>query len=170
FDNDADDMILFVQTGARVAKPLNVGRARSRGHEFDLSLGMGRAAGLTLAYTVQTATNLSPYPDYHNKELPGRPAQELHATFTYGRPGWNAAWTLTHRTAFYLDQANNPVRRVPAHSIHGLRLGLASPAKGTRLDLELDNLGNEQYADEYGFPVPGRAIYMTISMDSPARP
>ncbi len=170
FDNDADDMILFVQTGARVAKPLNVGRARSRGHEFDLSLGMGRAAGLTLAYTVQTATNLSPYPDYHNKELPGRPAQELHATFTYGRPGWNAAWTLTHRTAFYLDQANNPVRRVPAHSIHGLRLGLASPAKGTRLDLELDNLGNEQYADEYGFPVPGRAIYMTISVDSPARP
>ena len=95
-----------------------------------------------------------------------RIARIAAAEFGYEYEFCGLRWRVSPAELFEI----NPVRRVPAHSIHGLRLGLASPAKGTRLDLELDNLGNEQYADEYGCPVPGRAIYMTISMDSPARP
>ena len=156
-------MIVFVQTGARVAKPLNIGRARSRGHEVDLRLDLDHGAGLSLAYTEQRATNLSPFPDYRGKQLPARPRHELHSTVTVALAPWEAAWTLTYRDGFFLDQANNPVRRVPAHWTHGLRVASGANRFGLHVVLELDNIGNEQYADEYGFPVPGRALYLTLS-------
>ena len=59
----------------------------------------------------------------------------------------------------YLDRAN--LRPVPARHIHsaGIRMGVGGNLEVT---LEAKNLLDDQVADLWGYPLPGRAYFVTL--------
>jgi outer membrane receptor protein involved in Fe transport len=57
----------------------------------------------------------------------------------------------------------SPAARVPSYTTHDLSLDFALGGGGFHARIEADNLSDEQYEDVLGFPVPGRAFYVTLS-------
>src|SRR5262249_56501109 len=112
----------------------------------------------------------------HGKKLPGRPADEA---FGHLELGWSPSRPLPlgHATAalwpgrlFYeanviaddfLDRAN--VRRVSSRVLHEVGLELALPLPATRVTFEVKNAGDDRTRDALGFPLPGRALFVTLS-------
>ncbi|MFQ5478702.1 MAG: TonB-dependent receptor [Candidatus Binatia bacterium] len=167
FDNDSDDMIVFIQTGTRQTKADNVGSARVRGHELRLDLATGSGLSLETNYSSQDASNLTNAPSSHSRVLPGIPEQELFARLRLDRGSWNLAWEYDYRGRIFLDLANFVA--VGGRSLHNLSFGLNPFGPDLELRLEANNLTNEQALDVFGFPLPGRSWYFTLSYSPGAR-
>jgi hypothetical protein len=52
---------------------------------------------------------------------------------------------------------------VESRTLHGVGLDLGLPVAGLRLGLEMKNVGDERREDLFGFPLPGRAMFATLS-------
>ncbi len=161
FDNDVDDMIVFVPSGARVPRPQNIGASRVQGHELRIEASLGKWLGFEANYTRQQADNRSKVRDFRGKELPSLPRDEAYLSLSLLRRRWRLRYQLELQSRIFLDRAN--LQRVPGHATHSVDLSLGPLAKGWRIKLEGDNLGNRQFSDVFGFPVPGRAFYLTLS-------
>ncbi|TMA70021.1 MAG: TonB-dependent receptor [Deltaproteobacteria bacterium] len=176
FDNQVDDLIILVQNSQRLARPENVSDAVVRGHEVAVRGRLWDRLGAALNYTHQEARDEGPVTFLRGKALPGRPADEA---FAHLELAWSPTRPLPlgHRTAglwpgrlFYeanviaddfLDRAN--VRRVSSRVLHEVGLELALPVPGVRLTLEAKNVGDDRTRDVLGFPLPGRALFATVS-------
>ncbi|RMF21066.1 MAG: TonB-dependent receptor, partial [Deltaproteobacteria bacterium] len=161
FDNEVDDMIVFVPSGARVPRPQNVGAASVRGHELRLEAGLGSHVDCRLSYTRQQAEDRSNIRDFRGHDLPSQPRDELYGRVSVSGRRWRLTYEVDAQSRVFLDRAG--FQRVPGHATHGLTLALGPWAGGWHVELEADNLGDEQYSDVFGFPVPGRAFYLTLS-------
>jgi len=62
----------------------------------------------------------------------------------------------------FLDRAN--VRHVGSRLLHDVGVEVALPMiAGLRVGLEVKNAGDDQTRDALGFPLPGRAVFATVS-------
>jgi len=173
FDNQIDDLIILVQNSQRVVRPENVTAADVRGHEVSLGGRLWERLGLAANYTHQQARDTGEVTFLRGKQLPGRPADEAFARA-------ELAWSPVHPLplapglwpgrVFYeanviadnfLDRAN--VRRVGSRVLHDVGLELGLPLPGLRLTLEAKNAGDDRTRDALGFPLPGRALFVTAS-------
>ncbi len=115
---------------------------------------------------------------FRGNQLPGRPADEAYArvelAWSAERPLPLGAWTsrLWPGRLYYdvnlisdnpLDRANNQFKFVDSRTLHGVGLDLGLPLGGLRLGLEMKNAGDERTQDVFGFPLPGRALFATLS-------
>lgn len=159
FNNDIDDLIVFVQNSQRVFVPLNVGGARLRGHELAAHLGLHEHAVVDLNYTHQDATNLSP--EYFGKRLPGRPEHELYARLQLIY-GWaRVYYELNYVGGNFLDQANfDAVARRDVHTA-GLHV---EPLSWLRFNFEARNLTDNRIRDLLDFPLPGLSFFGTMTV------
>jgi iron complex outermembrane receptor protein len=114
-------------------------------------------------YTHQHAENRSNILDEHGKDLPSMPDDELHVRLAWERAAWTIAYELDYRSDVFLDRVQSPAARVPSYTTHDLSLDFALGERGFHARIEADNLTDEQYEDVIGFPVPGRAFYVTLS-------
>jgi iron complex outermembrane receptor protein len=170
FNNDVDDMIVFIPSGNRIPRPQNVGSARIRGHEVRLEAAGPGGTSLSANYTHQDAENRTPFPDVVGKQIPSLPRDEGYARLAMDRTRWSIAYEAQARSAVFLDQTNL-LERSPSHAVHSVELRLrpwrggdrSRALDGLEIALEMENLGDEQVSDVYGFPVPGRAFYVTLS-------
>jgi len=162
FDNDVDDMIVFVASGNRIPRPHNVGSARVTGHELRLELGGPYDTSLAANYTHQDAENRTPFPEFEGKQLPSLPRDEVYVRTALAHGLWSLFYDLEYRSSVYLDQANL-LERSPAYTTHSLTLELRPFATDLRLLVQAQNLTNEQVDDVVGYPLPGRAFYVTLS-------
>jgi len=162
FYNDIDDMIVFIPAGNRIPRPQNVGKTRVSGHELRLEAGGPWGLAVSSNYTHQDAENRTPFPEFHGKDVPSLPSDEVYARLGVDRTYWSLAYELEYRSDVFLDQANL-LEPSPAHTTHSLTLELRHPRSGFTLTVEGRNLGDEQVEDVVGFPVPGRAFYVTLS-------
>ena len=176
FDNQVDDLILLVQNSQQLAKPENVSSAEVRGHEVAVRGRLWGRLGMAVNYTHQQARDDGPVTFLRGKALPGRPADEafahLELGWSPGRPLPLGRWTtaLWPGRLFYeanviaddfLDRAN--VRRVSSRVLHEVGVELTLPLHGVRLTLEAKNVGDDRTRDVLGFPLPGRALFATVS-------
>ena len=163
FDNDVDDMIVYVASGSRIPRPQNVGSARVSGHELRLEGSGPFGTSVSANYTHQDAENHTPFPEFHGKQIPSLPSDEVYARTTLARTHWSLSYEFDYRSTVYLDQANL-LDRSPAYTTHSFSLELRPfLAQDLRLALQLHNVTNEQVSDVVGYPVPGRAFYVTLS-------
>ena len=164
FNNDVEDMILFITSGNRIPRPQNVGKARVRGHEVRLEAAGPGGVSVESNYTHQDAENRTPFPEFRGKELPSLPRDELYSRMTIDRGPWSLTYELEYRSSVFLDQANLLAdERVPAHTIHGITLEMRPFRSDVRFAFEASNLGDRQISDVVGFPAPGRAFFLTVS-------
>ena len=173
FDNQIDDLIILVQNSQRVIQPRNVTSASVRGHEVSIRGRFWRRLALTANYTHQRARNETDVTFLRGKQLPGRPADEAFArtelSWSPSRPLPLAARLWPGRVFYeanviadnFLDRAN--VRSVGSRVLHDVGLQVVLPLAGVRVTFEAKNVGDDRTRDALGFPLPGRALFVTGS-------
>ena len=162
FDHRYEDLIQFVHTSQATSRPVNIGKARVYGIELTAQRRFGSRVDLSGNYTYQKATDKSNIPHLVGNILPNRPP---HALFV------RATMRLGHFTAFYdyafedgnfLDQAN----RRPLLSRHVHNAGVKVDTRlRFHIGLEVKNLTGAQIADTWGYPLPGRAVFVSVNAD-----
>ena len=176
FDNSVDDLIVLVLNSQNIVRPENVTSARIQGQEVTVRGRLADRLSLSANYTHQNARDTGDVTFLRGKQLPGRPANEA-----YGRveldwsptrplpwiPATRALWP--GRVFFeaniiagnYLDRAN--VRFVSSRVLYDVGIELALPLPRTRITLEVKNLSDDRTRDVLGFPLPGRAAFVTLA-------
>ena len=177
------DAIEYISNPIGIRTPLNMAGARVSGIEASLRIDARYAGGnlsLTRLWTKSEADN----PSMRGKQLPWRSEWSadgtLYAAFRGARIEWTSAWD----SPFFADARN---RRVyPERWLHDLTVSYRPEAYARiEFSLELRNITNERVrsteirngsnnidvpraiADYRGFPLPGRAIYATVTWRGP---
>ncbi len=162
FINRIDDQIVFLPSGARVPRPQNIGKTSVRGHELRLELRSTRQLSLSANYTAQRAKNRSKILDFRDKKVPTLPDEEAFARLSFTKPRWQLDYELWYRGRVFLDQSND--RALAAYTTHSLSLTLQlTRIEGFALKLAAANLSDQRSQDRLGFPLPGRAFFVTLS-------
>ena len=161
FNNDATDLIVFIQNSASVFVPTNIGAARLRGHELSTHAVFLDHIGFDLNYTRQETTNLTSSDTYWQRQLPGRPRNEWYTRLQLFNAYGKLFYELNVSDGNYLDQVN--YGRVPARDIH--TVGIAgNPRPWLRLAFEARNLTDNAVRDLQGFPLPGLSFFGTVQV------
>jgi iron complex outermembrane receptor protein len=168
FNNDIDDIIVYVSSGGRIPRPQNIGKARIRGHELRMETHTGAGFVVEANYTHQDPENRSDILDEKGNDLPGLPRDELYVRAGIDRPNWSLGWELLYQSKVYLDRVENPREAVSSKTVQNVAFSLRPPGTGFGFKIELENLTDEQFEDVVGFPRPGRAVYVSLSYS--ARP
>lgn len=174
------DMIVYRTT---LGGAFNLGNARTYGLETGVSMRFARAATLSANYTWLESRQESPIPSYDGEPLPYAPAHQLDGRLDVARDirGHLAVcWTgLTWTSGNFVDLAGAfplPARRLVSA---GIKL---EPVEGMLVGVEGKNLTDERVetiaydppprpdlayvpqaiADFQGYPLPGRALYLTV--------
>ena len=155
-----EDMILYERSNPRGARPVNVAAARLFGEETEAQLGYG-GLELTGSTAWLSATDRSPIAFYHGRTLPQRAARESYLRLAWRGGGWKLASDVEYLGHTYLDRAN--FRIAPSRTLVGASLGRSFHGLG--LLVEGRNLGDELVEDVAGFPLPGRMIFVSLSLD-----
>jgi vitamin B12 transporter len=124
-------------------------------------------------YTYQDARDESGIPARDGNQLPGRPRHDLYHRTEYRREEGRVFYELSFIAENFLDQANFLV--VNARSIHTLGVEADLATLGRRFGrellarvplvatLEVRNFTDNQVEDVAGYPLPGRAVFATIT-------
>jgi len=162
YHHSYEDLIQFVQNSQGVSRAANIGRARVRGLEATLGLTVSRRWTASANYTLQKARDRSKVPHQRNRLLPNRATHEgnVHADCRIGPA--TVFYDYAFEDGSYLDRAN--LRPVPTRHIHnaGIRWALY---RGVQATIEAKNLRDSQVADVWGYPLPGRSLFVTVKED-----
>ena len=177
FASDLRDVIVLVPSSISTFRPMNIGAATIRGHEVAGRVGLWDRLLVTVNYTHQDARDDGEEAFARGNQLPGRPADEAYARLelTWSRerplPGSFGGRLWPGRVFYDVDliadnvlnrSTVNPVR-VGSRAYHGLGVQLTLPWGGVRLAWEMKNVTDDQTADALDFPLPGRAMFVTVS-------
>jgi|GEM_PF-244927 len=168
YQNRVDDMIRFVQNSQFVSQPHNFGGARLSGLETRARLRLRSRFDVNGNYTYQRPENRSPFSYERGNDLPNAPRHALTARVVV-RPheGWQAHYEIGHDSRHYLDRAN--LQPVPARTLHGVGVRHEMQT-GASLAFEVRNVTDNQTADLWGFPLPGRSFFASIQTTTAAWP
>lgn len=160
YRNSVDNLIRFVQNSQRVSRPHNIGRALLRGVEFRTQLAPVRSLRVGGNYVYQRAENRSPFSHERGNDLPNAPRHSISGRASLWAP--LIRYRLSYESSHFLDRAN--LRGVPSRTIHNLS-GSFLLRTSTELEWEVKNLTDNQLADLWGYPLPGRAYFASIKQD-----
>jgi len=159
YDNRTDDLIRFIQNSQRVSRPQNMGRTRTRGLEMRAQVRPLERLRLAGNYVYQLPENRSPYAYERGNDLPNAPRHRLNLRTSTRLGRVSLYHELSRESRHYLDRAN--LRPIPRRTVHGLGGSLAL-GSGVRLSWEVRNLTDNQVADLWGYPLPGRAAFASL--------
>jgi iron complex outermembrane receptor protein len=181
FTRRVDDIIVFVENGQGIAIPRNVRAATISGHEAQFSVGWQNLVSLNTSYTALDAIQQSEDPTLDRRRLPYRARHQGTVELEGGIPLLRAAYRIDAYGEWFLDERE--LRPIPARALHGIDVTLTPPLK-TDLSLiaSVTNLADQRtqditlpdggqgvrvpraIADYTGFPLPGRAFYLTLTV------
>jgi iron complex outermembrane receptor protein len=168
YQNRVDNMIRFVQNSQFVSQPHNFGSARLSGLETRARLRLRPFVHINGNYAYQRAENRSPLSYERGNDLPNAPRHALSARVVASSSrGAEAHYELGRDSRHFLDRAN--LQPVAARTLHGVGVRINLPASAS-LALEVRNVTDNQTADLWGFPLPGRSLFASIQMSSTGWP
>ena len=158
-----EDLISYEYYPPFFAKPFNFSTALVRGLEAEAEFKPARGLALSGAYTLTFSENLRDDPRYYLKELPYRPRHRLYARSTGEWGRWQARCEVLYQS----QQFTNRTERVALPARAFVNAGITGEiwrAPHVSAALELKNAFDTQAQDFDGYPLPGRAIYVTLSV------
>ena len=162
FDHRYEDLIQFAHTSQATSRPVNIGQARVYGFELTAQRRFGPRFNVSGNYTFQDARDRSEIPYLNGNVLPNRPPHTLFARATAQLGRWTLAYDYSLEDGSFLDQANR--RPLSMRQIHN-----ASVKVDTRLRLQIGldakNISGVQIADTWGYPLPGRAFFVSVKTE-----
>ena len=178
FDNDVDQLVFLRPVGQVVVRPENLDSARVRGEEVAARGRLWDRVGLVANYTHQDARNTGDVNvKTHGKRIPGLPADEVYVrvelTWSPTTPlplgRWCRDWwpgrlyyDLDAMSDDFLDVQNSARKHVGSRLYHGFGLEVSLPQR-FRVGVELKNATDDSTRDAFRFPLPGRALFATVS-------
>ena len=184
FATRSTDTIVLTSTLGGVARPLNVGGARTAGLELSGSARLARRLLVVGNYTAMWTEQQGGEASYAGRDLPRRPRHAAAVRIDLADRLIDRLvdlWAgLDWQAGSYLDQAN--LQRVPGRALLSVG-GKAGLTEALAVGLEVSNLLDARQAalpldpaprpdlatvptaiaDVAGFPLPGRAVYLSAT-------
>lgn len=159
----AHDLVVYVQNSQRTSVAQNIGTAHIDGCEATLSAALaGDALRLEANATWQTARDAGDNIYTRGRLLPGRPLREYFASAVARAGLFDVRGEIAHSSGMYLDRTG----RLPVAASSTLGAGIAyhagGRAHGITLTASATNLTDARTADLAGYPLPGRAFYLSV--------
>ena len=157
FHNRVDDLIARTFDARGVGKAVNIDEARIRGLELAFGVSALNWLRLTGNATFQEPENRSEVAAFDGKQLPGRFERSWRVR---AEADWRG-FTLFGEYAVQEDMFYDSANLLKAADREEVNAGLEWDWRDLTLSLEGRNLRDDQYEDFNGFPLPGRAVYLT---------
>lgn len=154
-----DDLIRFVQNSQRVSRPHNLGRALLRGVETRLEARLLPKLAIRGNYAYQRAENRTPFSFERGNDLPNAPRHRLYMRVSLNLARAELYGEFSRESRHFLDRAN--LRPVPVRALYHLG-GRVPLAEAFSLAWKLRNLTDNQVADLWGYPLPGRSYGLSV--------
>jgi vitamin B12 transporter len=158
------DLILYEYFPPFFAKPENVSAADAWGMESEVRLRPWPWLEVSGAYTLQWTEDLRDVAPYFGMELPYRPRQLGTGRLAVG-PDWlRARVDVEGRSMVTVNRTGS--LSLPGHVFVGAGLDAVVYGRGPGLTLsvQVNNLFNVQGQDLDGYPLPGRAVFVTLAL------
>jgi iron complex outermembrane receptor protein len=167
FGARVEDLIQFQQDAYGRAHPRNIGSARIAGVETSAEARLSQWARLVAQLTYTDAQDTSNIRAHNGRQLPLRARYRAYLRpelrrLSLGRGfeiGTYADLDMT--SGDFLDAAN--LVEVPARVMFGAGASIDWAPTGLSLVASGQNLGDSRISDVAGFPLPGRAFYLTLA-------
>lgn len=169
FRNAIDDAIVWRATSWTTGQAFNIGGAEIEGTELEFALGSPGGARLAGNLTVQNTRDAGDDPIYAGRDLPYLPEVESFLELGLPTGRWRLGLRWIHRGSAPRDRYNDPLDRMPAHSLWHASLGRtfrdAVPGgHDLALRLELLNLTDTAVDEIDGYPLPGRSFRVVLGL------
>ena len=163
YDNRLKDAIQFIQHSQKVSKPENIGRARIRGVECAAGVNLLRHLKIEGNVTRQDARNKTELYGgiYLDKWFPNKPRYESSGRIEVFDEGWGKLFYEISATGKNYHDLYNKFP-VPKRVLHNVGITLFGARSGFHITVEGKNLTDNQVADLWGYPLPGRAYYAGV--------
>lgn len=149
------------------ARPYNFSTARVMGLEADGELKLSTWATASASYTLTFSQNLRDDPRYYLNELPYRPRHKAHARLAGGVERLKGRVEVDVQSSQFVNRS--ATTSVPARAFVNLgATGRVWKRPEVLLSLDLKNVLDTQSWDYDGYPLPGRALYGTVSFSMAA--
>jgi iron complex outermembrane receptor protein len=171
FWSDVDDLIMYTYlVWARAAQAVNINSAGISGYEVSLSAGNLHGFALRGNLTRLRAVDTGPVSYTNGKYLPNRPGLEAHVRLSWAGYGLSAFYEYDYVSGNYWNAYNGvaPNNKGPLFDIRRFHaLGLTTPTgvPRTSFTLEVRNLTDERVEDVMGYPLPGRSMFGTLTVN-----
>ena len=162
FDHRYEDLIQFVHTSQATSRPVNIGQARVNGFELTAQRRFGPRFNVSGNYTFQDARDRSEIPYLNGNVLPNRPPHALFVRATAHLGRITAAYDYSLEDGSFLDQSNR--RPLSPRHIHNAGVKLVA-GRRIQIGLEAKNMSGAQIADTWGYPLPGRAFFVSVKTE-----
>jgi len=163
-----EDLITYEYYPPLLAKAYNFAAAQVQGLEAEVEAKPHPLLALRTSYTLLFSQNLLDDPRYYLQELPYRPRHTLNARLR-GGPGWlQGQLELSYQSGQTINRTGSA--SLPPRAF--LHVGVSShfrvgtPAGGLEftVSLELKNALDVRAQDLDGYPLPGRAAYLSLAV------
>ena len=168
FGRAVDDTIVYLPA-SRATSATNIGPTRMLGAELRGVASFGRWLSARLDYAFVDAREL----DGAGGQIPGRPQHQLTARLDARLAPFGVWYELEYVDRLYRDPANDAW--IPARTLHAI--GASFDKKWILFTVEIRNLADlrvvqlpaggttvpNPLVDYYAYPLPGRAIYATLT-------
>ena len=159
FNLQTRDLIDYLLISGFRWKPFNIGRVRSSGFEFSTDWVINRELELRASYTRTRAVDISGDPTHAGMPLVGQPSSEIFTELRWHRNNWEAFCNWERRGVIPVTPSGT--RFLAPDESMGIGLGYDFNS-GTSLMFEIKNLLDNHLTDVRGFPLPGRAYFLTV--------
>ncbi len=163
FSSLYENLITYEYYPDLLARPKNFAAARVSGLEVEGELRPTSWLSLAAGDTWLFSQNLRDDPRYYLKDLPYRPRHAFYGRLAAGPPIARARVELLYQS----EQFQNRTATVSIPERAYLNLGIGSQfhdAPQLSASLELKNAFDTQSEDQAGYPLPGRAAYLTLAV------
>ncbi len=156
------DLISYEYYPPLLAKAYNFNSANVYGLETEGELRPWAFISVLLGYTLLFSQNLLDDPRYYLKELPYRPRHKLYARMTAGPKIARARAELNFQSQQFFNRTET--LSLPARGL--LNFGISSQVLSSPdviASIVVKNVLDVRTQDLDGYPLPGRAAYLTMS-------
>ncbi|MFL5319879.1 MAG: TonB-dependent receptor plug domain-containing protein, partial [Myxococcaceae bacterium] len=158
-----EDLISYELYPPMLAKPFNFRTARVYGLEAEGDVRPRSWLSASAGYTLMFSQNLRDDARFYLKELPYRPRHKLSARVSGGPRIFRGTVEVLAQSEQFLNRTDTLT--LPARAF--VNAGVSSvvhQSPEVTVSGELKNVFDQQAADLDGYPLPGRAAYVTLSV------
>ncbi len=156
-----DSLIYFVQNSQRNFVARNLEDAVVRGVEVEANLRVGRRFRASGSFTTQDARHTGTVSLWEGKWLPYVSPREFYGRLSWDVGRFSARYEYDYHDGWFRDRANTDIDRAEARAYHGAGIECRFHQSRFIVDIDVQNIGDVRSDDAFGYPMPGRTVYMT---------
>lgn len=158
FKSDVDDLITRVYDARGIGRSVNISEAHIKGIEGGINLDLLKYFRVVGNATWQDTENRSEIKAFNGKSLPGRFEKSYLGRLEARYGGFKVYSEYVIEKGLFYDTAN----LLKAEDKKEINAGVSWLFRSILFNFEAKNLGDDQYEDFNGYPLPGRSYYFTI--------